>query len=114
MDLQKLIFSGKILENDKTLEAYGIKEKDFLVVMVSKPKAAKPVPKAEEPKKEERNQEEPKKEAQEATQPAAAPAAPAASETPSQPSAPASSTPSQGGLQAASFCMSHTHSRSIR
>lgn len=36
VDLQKLIFSGKILENEKTLEDYGIKEKDFLVVMVSK------------------------------------------------------------------------------
>ncbi|WFC95500.1 UV excision repair protein rad23 [Malassezia brasiliensis] len=52
VELQKLIFSGKILENDKTIESYGIKEKDFLVVMVSKPKAAKPAPKAEEPKKE--------------------------------------------------------------
>ena len=36
VELQKLIFSGKILENDKTIESYGIKEKDFLVVMVSK------------------------------------------------------------------------------
>lgn len=36
VDLQKLIFSGKILDNDKTIEEYGIQEKDFLVVMVSK------------------------------------------------------------------------------
>ena len=33
---QKLIFSGKILANDQTLEQCSVKEKDFLVVMVSK------------------------------------------------------------------------------
>ena len=49
----KLIAYGKVLEEDnKTLKDYGIKEGDFLVVMVSKPKpttAAKP----EDAKKEE-------------------------------------------------------------
>lgn len=40
IEQQKLIFSGRILENAKTIDSYEIKEKDFLVVMVSKPKAA--------------------------------------------------------------------------
>lgn len=39
---QKIIFSGKILTDDKTVADCNIKEKDFLVVMVSKPKAPKP------------------------------------------------------------------------
>ncbi|KAJ3493225.1 hypothetical protein NMY22_g20237 [Coprinellus aureogranulatus] len=37
---QKIIYSGKILSDDKTIESCGIKEKDFLVLMVSKPKPA--------------------------------------------------------------------------
>lgn len=45
-ELQKIIFSGKILTDDKTVADCKIKEKDFLVVMVSKPKAAKPAPAA--------------------------------------------------------------------
>ncbi|KAG8863378.1 hypothetical protein FRB96_008870 [Tulasnella sp. 330] len=36
---QKLIYSGKILANEKTIGDCSIKEKDFLVLMVSKPKA---------------------------------------------------------------------------
>ncbi|BFZ61135.1 UV excision repair protein rad23 [Saitoella coloradoensis] len=37
---QKLIFSGKILGDEKTVDEVGVKEKDFVVCMVSKPKAA--------------------------------------------------------------------------
>ena len=43
---QKIIYSGKILADDKTIESCGIKEKDFLVLMVSKPKAAPAAPAA--------------------------------------------------------------------
>lgn len=43
-ELQKLIFSGKVLVDEKTIEQIGVKEKDFFVVMLIKPKAAPTVP----------------------------------------------------------------------
>jgi len=46
VETQKLIYSGKILPDSKTVEACEIKEKDFLVLMVSKPKAAPTAPAA--------------------------------------------------------------------
>ncbi|CAA7263206.1 unnamed protein product [Cyclocybe aegerita] len=45
---QKIIYSGKILTDDKTIDSCGIKEKDFLVLMVSKPKPT-PAPAHPEP-----------------------------------------------------------------
>ncbi|KAG1858170.1 hypothetical protein F4604DRAFT_1795255 [Suillus subluteus] len=42
VESQKLIFSGKILTDDKTVASCEIKEKDFLVLMVSKSKPQPP------------------------------------------------------------------------
>ncbi|KAK4668484.1 UV excision repair protein rad23 [Podospora pseudoanserina] len=45
--LQKLIYSGKILKDEDTIESCKIEEKGFVVCMVSKPKAPKPASAAE-------------------------------------------------------------------
>ncbi|KAI9300250.1 hypothetical protein BJ944DRAFT_209390 [Cunninghamella echinulata] len=61
---QKLIFSGKILDNAKTVKDYNISEKDFLVVMVAKSKVTKPAAATTStPKKETAEQPKPSQDA---------------------------------------------------
>ncbi|KDN35860.1 UV excision repair protein Rad23 [Tilletiaria anomala UBC 951] len=93
LENQKIIFSGKVLADDKTIQDCNIKEKDFLVSMVSKPKAPKPeaasssATAAAPPKAD----AEPESTSTAAGEPAPAAAAPASSES----AAPAASTVSE-------------------
>ncbi|KAB5570356.1 putative UV excision repair protein [Coniochaeta sp. 2T2.1] len=76
-ETQKLIYSGKILKNEDTVESYKIEEKGFVVCVVSKPKpapAAAAVP--------------------------ATPAAQASTSTPAPPAAPAQSAPAAAAAPA--------------
>lgn len=43
-ELQKIIFSGKILSDEKLISDIEVKEKDFFVIMLMKPKTAPTVP----------------------------------------------------------------------
>ncbi|KAK5120087.1 hypothetical protein LTR85_006568 [Meristemomyces frigidus] len=79
---QKLIYSGKILQDDNTIESYKIEEKGFIVCMTSKPKAP---PKAAEPSTP----------AKPASTPAP-PAAPAPANTSSTSQPPATPSPAPG------------------
>ncbi|GAA5948759.1 hypothetical protein JCM3765_004998 [Sporobolomyces pararoseus] len=79
---QKIIHSGKVLEDSKTVEQCQFKEKDFCVVMVTKPKAT-PAP-APAP---------PATPAQQSTQPLQAPNAPGPAPAASAPSTTEAQTP---------------------
>lgn len=86
---QKLIYSGKILQDDNSIESYKIEEKGFIVCMTSKPKPA-PKPAAE-----------PSTPAQAASTPSA-PAAPAPATTTSTTNLPATPSPAPASTAPAS------------
>nr|OQO18852.1 hypothetical protein B0A51_15446 [Rachicladosporium sp. CCFEE 5018] len=87
---QKLIYSGKILQDDNTVESYKIEEKGFIVCMIAKPKPA--------PKAAAAPPATPAKAAEPAT-PAvpAAPAAAAAGTSDAAPATPSPAAPVAGG-----------------
>merc|ERR1712113_70663 len=86
VDRQKLIYQGKILEDEKQLSDYNLTEKGFIVLMIVKPKpkpAEAPKPATEEPKAE--TSTEPASATAAATETTQAPA----TTTPTTPAAPA-------------------------
>ncbi|PKX96797.1 putative UV excision repair protein (RadW) [Aspergillus novofumigatus IBT 16806] len=80
----KLIYSGKILQDDKTIETYNIEEKGFIVCMVSKPKA---------PSSAATPSQAPSTPSRAAASTPAAPSAPAPSAAPSAPAVPTTPSP---------------------
>jgi UV excision repair protein RAD23 len=97
---QKLIYSGKILQDANTVEFYKIEEKGFIVCMISKPKAA--------PSSAASTSKAPSTPAPAVASTPAPPAAPAPSTTTSAPVVPA--TPSPAGAGAATVATPATPS----
>ncbi|KAK3399204.1 XPC-binding domain-containing protein [Sordaria brevicollis] len=81
-ELQKLIYSGKILKDEETVESYKIEEKGFVVCVVNKPKTTAP-------------------KAAESSSSAATPATPAAAASASTPAAPAAPAAASAAAAAA-------------
>ncbi|EJD03021.1 UV excision repair protein Rad23 [Fomitiporia mediterranea MF3/22] len=100
VELQKLIYSGKILQDDAQIKSYNIKQTDFIVLMVSKPKAAPAPAAAPAPVAAKAPEATP------ATAPAPAPAAPVAATSTSaasSTSAPATASPAAATPQERAF-----------
>lgn len=56
--LQKIIYAGKILSDDQTIESIGVKENEFMVVLISKVKQEKPKEEVKVTVKEEKDEYE--------------------------------------------------------
>ncbi|KAH7037733.1 XPC-binding domain-containing protein [Microdochium trichocladiopsis] len=84
---QKLIYSGKILKDEDTVEKYNIEEKGFVVCMVNKPKAAPATSAAAS------SSAVPQTPARPVAATPAAPAAPATASNPAPAAVPATPTP---------------------
>ncbi|KAG6334630.1 hypothetical protein ID866_4456 [Astraeus odoratus] len=92
---QKIIYSGKILVDEKTIESCGIKENDFLVLMVTKPKPSSSSTPAQ--------QAPPATAAQPATQSTAPPAAQPVAVSVQPAVAPTTQAPTDSGQSSLSF-----------
>jgi len=91
--LQKLIYSGKILTDEKTVEECGVQEKGFIVCMLTKPKVSAPSSSASTPAKAPSTPAP----ASKSTAPIAPPPAPVSASTGAPSAVPATPTPAGSG-----------------